>query len=212
VAGILTFNANLDAYNTVIADCGSLAVSIEMGGTYNFYHCTISNFSAYYPGFYEGGYKPFRPYPSVVYTNYRNWFDYDNDYRIVEVTITDDLEMNFINSIINGNKNSEVYFDSSATAGFNYRFDHCLLKLSEDSLYYFDTTKLISVVLNDSVHFINDNITLGEYDFRLDSNSAAIDAGSSESLQGIPQLELDIMGNPRTADSNPDLGAYERIE
>jgi hypothetical protein len=212
IAGILAFKANLNAYNTVIADCGSFAISIEMGGTYNFYHCTVSNYSAYYPGFYEGGYKPFRLYPSVIYTNYRDWFDYDDDYRIVEVTYPGDLELNFVNSIINGNKDIEVYFDSLVTAGFEYKFDHCLLKLNEDSLHHFDTTKFISVLLNDSVHFINDNRALGDYDFRLDSNSAAIDAGSIELLQGIPQLESDFNGNPRTTDGHPDLGAYERIE
>jgi len=212
VAGILTFNGSIDAYNTVIADCGSIAISIEMGGTYNFYHCTISNYSAYYPGFYEGGYDPFRLYPSVIFTNYRNWFDYDNDYRIEEVTYPGDLELNFVNSIINGNKDIEVYFDSLPLADFNYTFDHCLLKLTEDSLHYFDTTRFFSVLLNDSVHFINDNLSLGDYDFRLDSHSAAIDAGGFEILQGIPQLEFDFNGNPRIINGYPDLGAFERIK
>jgi hypothetical protein len=108
--GILAFNATINAYNTVLADCAYPALIIEMGGTYNFYHCTISNVSAYYPESYEI-YKPrSESLPSVFFTNYVDWIDLDNDYRIEEVTYPKDIRLHFYNSIIYGNQNNEIYY------------------------------------------------------------------------------------------------------
>ncbi len=209
--GIYTFNSNIIAYNTIIADCGSIAILIQMGGQYNFYHCTISNVSAYYPDFYANDYKP-RNLPSLIYTNYFTGLELDMDYRPVEVTYPKDLELNFSNSIIDGILDNEVYYDSISSAGLNYTFDHCLLKIHEDSIPKFDATKFISVIFNEDPDFVNDSIALDEYNFELNSNSAAADAGSIDVIQGIPQLQFDFSGNSRTIDGFPDIGAFERNE
>ena len=209
--GIYTFNSTINAYNTIIADCGSIAVLIQMGGQYNFYHCTISNISAYYPDFYTGDYKS-RSLPSLIYTNFYTGLDLDDDYQLVEATYPKDLELNFYNSIIYGTLDNEVYYDSISTAGLNYTFDHCLLKIHEDSIPTFDTTKFVSVIFNEDPDFVNDSIAIGDYDFELNANSPAINAGSLNAIQGIPQLQLDFKGNSRTADGQPDLGAYEQDE
>ena len=206
--GVYAFNSTINAYNTIIADCGSLALYLQMGGTYNFYHCTISNISAFYPDFYQDDYKP-RGLPSVFFTNYYDWFDLDDDYRIYEVTYPEDLDVNFVNSIIYGSRASEVYYDTLARAGLEYQFDHCLLKMHEDSLSIFDSTRLVSMILNQDPGFLNDSIALGDYDFQLADTSKAIDAGSLEAIEGIEQLNTDIMGNPRINNGLPDLGAYE---
>ena len=59
---------------------------------------------------------------------------------------------------------------------------------------------LIDVILNQNPPFKDRT----EVDFRLKSNSPAIDAG-------VPNGVLfDILGNPRVG--NPDIGAYEFIE
>ena len=68
----------------------------------------------------------------------------------------------------------------------------------------------MSVILNKSPRFVNDSISRGSLDFQLDSLSPAIDSGSIELIQGIPQLQQDFNGKSRTADGKPDLGAYER--
>ena len=209
--GIYTFSSNINAYNTVIADCGSIAILIQMGGTYNFYHCTISNISAYYPGFYSNDYRS-RNLPSLIYTNYFTGLDLDEDYQIVEVTYPKNLEMNFYNSILTGALPNEVYYDSINTAGLNYAFDHCLLKIHEDSIASFDTNRFVSVLFNEDPDFINDSISLGDYNFELGNHSTAVNAGNMELIQSIPQLQLDYMGRSRVTDGFPDLGAFEQSE
>lgn len=206
--GIFAFNGEIDAYNTVIADCGSLAMYIQMGGKYNFYHCTVSNVSAYYPNFYENSYKA-RTLPSVFFSNYYHWYDLDMDYRVYEVTYPVDLEINFINSIIYGIRDAEVYFDTIPDADLDYSFNHCLLKLAKDSVISFDSTKLTSLILNRDPGFVNDSISLGAYDFSLQDTSAAKNTGSLELIRDIPQLKYDFTGYLRSTDNKPDLGAYE---
>ena len=46
------------------------------------------------------------------------------------------------------------------------------------------------------------------YNYELDSLSAAIDAGSAEYAKRFP---VDILNEDRNADAGPDLGAYERV-
>lgn len=209
--GIFAFNARIDAYNTIIADCGSLAVLIQLGGTYNFYHCVISNISAYYEDFiYQGDYK-YRSNPSLFFTNFYEWFDLDEEFRVYEVTLPEDVEVNFYNSIIYGTNETEVYYwkPDDVDAALDYRFDHCLLKMHPDSVAKMDSTKLISIILNENPAFINDSIAVGEYDFQLADTSVAINAGDPGLIEGIWQLEKDFNGNLRTGDEAPDLGAYE---
>jgi len=206
--GLFAFNSRVDAYNTIFADCGSLAIYIQMGGRYNFYHCVVSNVSAYYPGFYESSYK-YRTLPSVFFTNYFDWFDLDEEYRIAEITYPVDVDLNFYNSIIYGTRSSEIYYDTLPLAQLDYRFDHCLVKLHEDSIPAFDTNQFISLIYNEDPKFINDSIALGDYDFHVEESSVAIDAGDPDLIEGIPQLEYDFSGNPRAVDGAPDLGVYE---
>jgi hypothetical protein len=207
---LYTFNGTIHAYNTVIADCGYFALLALMGGNYNFYHCTISNVAAYYPEDYLKYRR--QGYPSVYFSNYTEWFDLDPDYRMIDVTYSKDLNLDFYNSIIYGTDFNEIRFDSSSVAGLNYTFNHCLLKLSDDSLSHFDTLQFVSLIRNVDPGFINDSLSMGDYDFQLDSISPALNAGDINIVNSIPGLEMDFNGNPRTADGHPDLGAFERNE
>mgnify|MGYP000931834073 CR=1 FL=1 len=209
--GIYAFSSNINAYNTIIADCGTMAVLIQMGGNYNFYHCTISNVAAYYPNsYYEGNYgRRSSSQPSLVFTNYYTGLDLDEDYRIIESTIPQDLHLNFYNSIIDGVLDNEVYFDTLNLAGLDYIFDHCMLKVHKDTLHIFDTNRFVSVIYSEDPLFLNDSIAKGPYDFTPGINSPAIDAGNPLTISGIPQLLLDFAGNPRNV---PDIGAIEQTE
>ncbi|MBN1952129.1 MAG: right-handed parallel beta-helix repeat-containing protein [Bacteroidales bacterium] len=206
--GIFSFNSIINAYNTVIADCGSIGIYIQMGGTYNFYHCTLSNVSAYYPDFFENAYKA-RSLPTLMFKNYFEWYDFDEEFRYFEDTLPGDVEVNFYNSIIYGTSVSEIYFKKNDMAGMSYLFDHTLMKLHADSLKYFNPAQMVSNIYNRDPGFLNDSIVLGDYDFNLSDTSVAIDAGSLVRIQGIPQLEYDFTGKLRTVDGAPDLGAYE---
>jgi hypothetical protein len=211
--GIFAFNAEIQAYNTIIADCGEIAMLLFMGGNYNFYHCTISNVSANSPGYYDTtGYKP-RNLPSLYFANYiDNILVLDENFRFDTVEYQNDLNLNFYNSILYGILDQEIKFKKHDEKAFNYKFDHCLIKNNKDSLEYSNTEHFISVILNEDPRFVNDSISHGAFDFQLDTLSFAIDSGDIELIQGIPQLQLDFNGNSRTADGKPDLGAFERYE
>ncbi len=209
--GIYAFGGNITAYNTVIADCGMYALGLCMGGDYHFYQCTISNVSAFYPGYYKGGYKS-RAFPTILFTNYYDWADLDDDFRIIDVTLKRDLNLEFANSIIYGVLTQEIYKDSVSDAEFNYYFDHCLIKNHVDSLDYEDPEHFNFIVLNEDPNFINDSIVLGAYDFQLDTLSAAKDSGEIRIIQDHTFLEYDYLGNSRILDGQPDLGAFERYE
>jgi hypothetical protein len=208
--GIYTFNGTINAYNSVIADCGYFSLLALMGGTYNFYHCTFSNIAAYYPTDYQQYRR--QNLPSVYFSNYTDWQDLDDDYRIIDVTYSKDINLNFYNSIITGTKPTELNFDTIPTSLFDYSFTNCILNIPDDSLKNYDTLRFSSVIRNVDPGFINDSLSLGDYNFGLDTLSPAKDVGDINIINTIPGLEYDYNGNLRTADGLPDLGAYERIE
>ncbi|MBN1599011.1 MAG: hypothetical protein JW894_12020 [Bacteroidales bacterium] len=209
--GIFAFRADIKAYNTIIADCGLVALGLFLGGNYDFYHCSISNIGAYYPSVVAGDYKS-RSTPSLYFSNNLDWYELDDDFWVTDVTYSEDLNLNFYNSILYGTKDQEILYDSITDVAFNYYFDHCLIKNHEDSLDYDDPEHFNKIILNIDPAFINDSISLDDYNFELNTMSPAIDSGSINLIQGIPSLDLDFKGNSRTADGMPDLGAFERYD
>jgi len=209
VAGIFAYNAKINSYNTIIADCGQEMLYLAMGGNYNFYHLTASNVSAYL------GYKNYmgRSAPSLVAYNYYPHYEINDNYQILTVIYTNDLNLNFYNSIFYGNLNTEIAFFDTTASQFNYKFDHCLLKNNKDSLdKYVDINHFVGLILNKDPRFVNDSISKGKLDFRLDSLSPAIDSGSIDLIKNIPQLQTDYTGASRITDGKPDMGAYERLK
>ncbi|GAF04336.1 hypothetical protein [Saccharicrinis fermentans] len=193
--GILTQNANMDVSNTVIGNCGYHSVALTLGGTYNFYHCTIAN---YFPNWVN------RNTPALFLNNYYT------DETGAEV-INPLIEANFYNSIIYGDKYSEIGFDfkdkeseKDSKSSFNYKFESCLLK--SGNLDVSDQSRYINIWTNEDPNFIDPSA----YNYQLDTLSFC---------QGIADKEIadkyrrDILNNSRVSDLNgPDIGAYERME
>ncbi|RLD63106.1 MAG: hypothetical protein DRJ01_04620 [Bacteroidetes bacterium] len=193
--GIYAFNSTINASNNIIANCGYYAVSLLVGGTYDFNHCTIAN--------YYGSYSSYssRTEPSLVISN---------SISVGEISYVGDLDANFGNCIIYGNNNNEIGIgDTTSLTIFNYKFDHCLIRVDKD----FDTSdeshfqNIIKGFTPNFPEFVStDNDTL---DFQLDSVSPAIDFGSIEIAKKFP---LDYNQQSRLNDAGPDLGAYEYVE
>jgi len=187
-AGIYSFGSTISASNTIITDCGSMALALLKGGDYEFIHCTISNNWNY----------SIRITPSVVLSNY---FEYDGNLYVRDLTRAD-----FGNCIIYGNQKSEIGFASDTDlASFNFLFDHCLIKLDSDTTDISDEFLFRSIILNQDPKFVS----IENHDYQLDTLSFAKDKGALEIGNRFP---FDLNLNSRIIDTAPDLGAYERIK
>ena len=166
--GILGQGARITATNTVISRCGQYTLACNIGGSYNFTHCTFANYWSL------GN----RNTPSILLNNYYEGLDGNTYVRDLDAA-------SFTNCIIEGSLSTEVSFQEQDLGVFNYTFDHCLIKLdptiNTDNLHY------ENVIINQSV-FFHDPF---EGDFYLQDNSPAIDAGK------VTTSLNDITGNTR---------------
>ena len=168
------------AVNCVFGNAGYFSLLLNIGGNYDFRHCTIGNYWSHGT----------RSASAVVINNY-----YEDIYGTIQ--IRDLTNAYFGNCIIYGANNDELLLDKYVSAGiFNFHFDHCLLKtgLSVSGTGFTDCIRNANPAFADTTIF---NIKTG---------SAAIDAGDA-SVTGT--IMYDILGNPRIAGAAPDMGAYE---
>ena len=195
-AGIFALKSKIKAYNCLVANCGWYAAALLVGGDYDFYQTTIAN--------YWGGYTTTSRSTSSLVVSNLLIIDQDGG----STSYLGNLERaNFTNSIITGNIGSgnEVELGASDKAAFNYKFDHCLIQLSDtfdisDSDHFSEILKGVDPKFKDPYDGFN---------FELDTLSPAKDVG----LKSIGQMfPFDLLGESRTSDAGPDLGAYERID
>ncbi len=186
--------SNIEAFGTEISDCGISNVMLTRGGSYGFYHCTISNYFSHAVR-----------RSSAVYL--KNYLEYNGT-----AYITPFSRILFSNSIIWGNKETEIGIDLLADneAPNTYIFENSIVKIDKKSeINTSDEQHYKSIFLNTDPKF--KAYTL--YDFSLDTLSQAKDAGNSTLSPDFRfLLEYDINGIFRFGDSAPDLGAYERLE
>lgn len=186
-SAIYAQGATIKAFNNIISNCGQFGIALTIGGSYEFYHCTIGN----YWGFSA------RSTPSLFINDY--YVDINGTIHARPLT-----KALFGNCIIYGNKTSEVYIDLKDNTELNYKFDHTLLKVDPE----FSTSNpnlFENVIVNKDPNFIDPY----EGNFELDTLSAAIDFGKDE-YGDLYRLDINLQN--RTSDSHPDLGAYERVE
>ena len=166
--GILGQGANITSSNTVISKCGQYAVACNIGGTYNFTHCTFANYWNYSN----------RLSPSILLNNYYEGADGNTYVRNLEAA-------NFTNCIIYGSLSTEVSFQEQDLGAFNYNFDHCLIRL--DPTISTTNEHYQEAIINQAPKFVNNT----ESDFHLTEESPAINAGK------ITSILYDIEGNTR---------------
>lgn len=181
-AALLAQGSWVVAKNCVFGNCAQYAVVLNIGGKYDFRHCTIGNYYS----------LTTRQTPSLVLNN---WYE-----DIYNVTHPRDLtNAYFGNCIIYGSLSEELQKDSIAAALFNYTFDHCLVKTQTSTNY----SRYVNCVINSDPAFkdyTNNNYELNE-------GSAAIDKGLMSIANYLP---FDILRHNRTNDAAPDMGAYEK--
>ena len=153
-AGILAQGSCMEANNCVIGNCSQYAVVLNIGGSYDFRHCTIGNYWSYST----------RITQSLILNNH--YTDVNNHVNLRPLT-----NAYFGNCIVYGSITDEILLDSLHGALFNYHFDHCLLKtaISTSSASHFN-----NCIINSDPAFIDVNSN----NYQLGSGSAAINKGS----------------------------------
>lgn len=186
-AGIQATATNITAKNVVIDQSGKNSLNIEEGGTYNFNHCTIANYFRF--GF------------SGVAVGLNNTKKTDS-------TLTDsDLDIKFVNCIIDGPGFSEIRVTNSAEANFNLSFENCLIKTSR-----FNSSEPLLDINNNSV-FTN-CIFNEDADFK-DTKFNQLFIGEKSAANGKAKIDPDALPNDIVNTvrntTSPDIGAYESI-
>ena len=184
--GIFARNFEIEASNTVVANCGSYCAALTRGGDYNFDHCTFANYWRFGQ----------RSTPALYLNNYGVTSD--------NTLIPEDLTAaNFNNSIVYGSNDNEIELDFENGALSEFRFDHVLMKI-DPGTNTSDMSRYVNIIKNRDPGFVDSFIN----DYRLDTLSNAKDAGDPANL--TPATFTDILGVDRMMFGNPDLGAYER--
>ncbi|MGB0391483.1 MAG: hypothetical protein ACPGRC_00310 [Salibacteraceae bacterium] len=193
--GLLVRNHNIIADNTLITNSGNVLVALQGAGTHHFLHSTIANYSS-------GS----RSDESLLLSNYFYLPTTDGS----RLEVAGDFSAKFENSIIYGTIEEEILTDSTTASGFDYLFDHCVLKTLKDTLDPGLNGKFNHIIQNpskpnSSVNY--DPLFTDPYnnEFLLNDSSRAIDEGSFILMD---TLVLDLKGESR--DLTPDLGSYEK--
>ncbi|MFO7789128.1 MAG: choice-of-anchor Q domain-containing protein [Bacteroidota bacterium] len=184
VAGFYGAGAHIEATNSLFSDCGQYTAALLYGGNYDFRHCTFAN---YFSGT--------RQTSSITMNNYFTYEDAGGQ-NVVDVR---PFEALFGNCILYGNLEEEIEIDGLEEGGFDYLFDHCLMKTQLST----DNNHFNNVITNQKPEFVD---KYDAYDFRLKNNSPAIDVGSVDIGNTVP---VDYDGNSRLIDEAPDLGVFE---
>ena len=183
--GILAQGSKIRGENLLITNCGISLLNLNIGGDYDFKHCTFANFWPY----------TFRQTPSIYVNNYYE----DNNGYYQERDI---VNANFNNSIITGSLENEIFLDKSENNNtlFNFNINYCYIKTSEEYWSNWDNNTFYGNIVDGEVSFRDYEL----FDFMLDEGSVAIDVGNESVASDVP---LDINGVNRV--SNPDLGCFE---
>ncbi|MEO9892943.1 hypothetical protein [Aurantibacter sp.] len=178
-------SASILAENLVLGAAGSQSLYCNMGGAYNFSHCTIANYWI----------KDFRLSTALQIDNFSN----DKSYDL--------FNADFTNCIIYGAQSREISLVSNETNTFNFSFTNCLIRYADNAV----STDSFVLDFDNENHFKNNIINQPpEFfdsfggDYRINELSSANGTANLETALEIP---LDIRGVNRNV--NPDIGAFE---
>ena len=188
--GILGRGTSIHADNTVVGSCGQFSLFLSIGGSYEFYHCTVANY-------WRSGFSN-RTTPSIGMKNY-----YRDIYGGIQVRPIE--RAYFGNCIIYGNKEFELAIDEHPDSKIPFHFDHSLLKVDPEEFDLSDPDYFTNSINLEDPRFVDAE----NGNFQLDTLSPAKDKAF---LDIASQYPLDLLGVSRLGALGPDIGAYERVE
>ena len=191
--GLWAKTGHVRAVNSIFGNAGNASFFGNIGGSYEFTHCTFANYWN----------RSFRSTPAVIL----------NDY--VPISETEDFVMPlekavFTNCIIDGNQTVEFGVEQKGDQELSFSLDHTALRFSpadetmfENPYYDFSSSNLYpKLILNKQTAFHQPSTN----DFRISQESEVIGLGKSTHAASVP---VDLNGVDRT--NLPDLGAFQHL-
>ncbi len=193
--GLLARNSLIDGENMVVNNSGQSSLAIQLGGSYEFRHCTFVN---YWTG-------SFRSFPAVSIDNVLE--------TETDIFVADLVRADFINCIVYGNERRELSLYQNSERQFNFKFENSLIHF-EDPTGEFANDPLYD--FSNPMYYPSTRLNLDPTFKDTEQNNFNIELGNSGAENiGKPNVGpfTDLNGNPRPspANTNPDAGAYESI-
>lgn len=181
--GLLSFNGNVKAENSLIHLCGAQALALFQGGNYQFNNC---DFIIYNPPKLAHNDNP-----TVAVLNY---------FAISETQyIAADMNVDFKNCVVYGSLQNELYCDKVNDANYQAIFTNCFVK-SNDALPAYVTITNSQIVNSALPGFV----AVAKQNYRLEAGSSLVDGGVF-----ISSLPNDLDDKPRQQGGAIDIGCYE---
>lgn len=180
--GIFGFLGIISAENVLVYHCGLFSVQAELGGAYDFTHCTFANYSTS---------NLSHEYPVLRISDF-----FEDDEGNINIA---GLDATFANTVIygEGSNAEEMSLEMKGdTSNFHYFFSSCLLKTklnTSDLLHYNSVIKNLDPLFADR----------SKEDFHILTASPCNNSGKA----GAGILGVDLEGTVRGA--IPDMGVYE---
>ena len=186
--GLFAVRSLISGENMVINNSGQTSLAIQLGGSYDFRHCTFANY-------WTGG---FRSFPTVSIDN-----------TLGDELSSDLIKADFTNCIIYGNERREFSLNKSDVAAFNFKFVNSLVRF-EDPTGEFGNNPLYD--FTNPALYPNTKFNVDPFFQNTERNNFNIEAGTS-GADGIGRTGVEplIDLNGTTRNSPPDAGAYEAI-
>lgn len=187
--GILAKNSIINGTNLIINSSGQASLACNLGGEYQFTHCTFNN----------NWNNPNQT--AVILNNY----EINQDATITKIPLA---KANFFNCIIYSTNNIALLLDNDESVDFNTNFENCLIKFndfgtvnSKTAIYDFIRNEQFGNIKNKDPKFYRVN----QNKLNINETSAAFQKGNVN--YRIPE---DIIGITRSL--TPDIGAYQSAD
>jgi hypothetical protein len=191
--GLWAKTGHVRAVNSIFGNAGNASFFGNIGGSYEFTHCTFANYWN----------RSFRSTPAVIL----------NDYAPISETEDFIIPLKkavFANCIIDGNQTVEFGVEQKGDQELSFSIDHTAMRFSpadetifENPYYDFNSSSLYpKLILNKQTAFHQPTIN----DFRISQESEVIGLGKNAHAASVP---VDLNGVDRT--NLADLGALQHM-
>jgi len=181
--GLLCFNANVKAENSLVHSTGTQAIAIFQGGNYTITNCDFVN---YYP---QNINHTDNPTGAVL-----NYYDTSNTGYL-----QGNLNAVFTNCLIYGTINDELITAKKGNGSFNLQFVNCDIRSSQSTDAIEPSTVFTNCIFNQDPQFVD----YSKWNFRVKQGSPVIDAGTPVTVGN------DLDDQARVNGTAIDIGCYE---